>query len=330
MEFSSYSEISHGLSSDPAKDIDLQTKLFVNFIDRLFILRDFSTIKYFYLLTYITDDYSINSWVSAVIRRKVEEMHLLLPHSYLYTPFLIPSSLFTCESLVTLRMGVRVVLNFLARLFLAKFKDEYFIERLLSNCPVLEDLNLDSCTWDNSTDLCISSATLAFHQQRNMTYTGFLAKKHVVHSFPLLVEAQISPAPANSGNSSPEQGSDAIKLLKELFNVKHLEFVIDCLRYAPALTDDHVLLKLPMFHNLRTMVVYWSYPSSIDRALLRLLQISPKLESLVFQNVNDCQSNKDDSWKLNIVPECPAIVSGLEHLKVFKFVEFCGDPWELF
>ncbi|MCL7039179.1 hypothetical protein MKW94_000924, partial [Papaver nudicaule] len=44
---------------------------------------------------------------------------------------------------------------------------------------------------------------------------------------------------------------------------------------------------------------------------------------------NDCRSNEDDSWKLNIVPECPNIVSGLENLKVLEFLQFCGDPWEL-
>ncbi|KAI3985521.1 hypothetical protein MKX01_033835, partial [Papaver californicum] len=44
---------------------------------------------------------------------------------------------------------------------------------------------------------------------------------------------------------------------------------------------------------------------------------------------NDCQSNKDDCWKSNIVPECPNIVSGLEHLKELEFLEFCGDLWEI-
>ncbi|KAI3913203.1 hypothetical protein MKW98_007219 [Papaver atlanticum] len=141
----------------------------------------------------------------------------------------------------------------------------------------------------------------------------------------MLVNAQIHPAAVNSESSSPEQGSNSLKLLGELFNVKHLR-VHDRLFKALALTDDHLFLKLPMFHNLSDLVVIWSYPSSVDRALLRLLQISPKLESLVFHNGNDYQSNKDDSWKLNIVPEGPNIVSGLEHLKVLEFLEFfvCG------
>ncbi|KAI3870132.1 hypothetical protein MKX03_021605 [Papaver bracteatum] len=144
----------------------------------------------------------------------------------------------------------------------------------------------------------------------------------------MLVRAQIHPAAVNSESSSPEQGSNSLKLLGELFNVKHLR-VHDRLFKALSLTDDHFLLKLPTFPNLSNLAVIWSYPSSIDRALLRLLQISPKLESLVFHNGNDYQSNKDDSWKLNIVPEGPNIVSGLEPLKMLEFVEFCGDPWEM-
>ncbi|KAI3888033.1 hypothetical protein MKW92_029281 [Papaver armeniacum] len=350
-------DITHMKSSDPFKDDDLHTKHFVNFMDRMFILRDLSTIKYFALHTYITDDYNMNSWISAVIRRKVEDIYLLLPHSDEYTPFLIPSSLFTCESLVTLRMGVDVVLNLprsvhfpklkLLSLMGVRIKDKYFIEQLLSNCPVLEDLTLDSCTWDGINDLCISSPTLKrlclggppilpcgeikinAPLLEYLSYTDFLVKKHVLQSFPVLVRAQIHPAAVNSESSIPEQGSSLIKLLVEIFNVKHL-YVHDRLFKALALTDDHFLLKLPTFHNLSDLVVIWSYPSSIDRALLRLLQISPKLESLVFHNGNDYQSNKDDSWKLNIVPEGPNIVSGLEHLKVLEFLQFCGDPWEMY
>ncbi|KAI3911911.1 hypothetical protein MKW98_000012 [Papaver atlanticum] len=312
-------KITHWLSSDPAKNRDLQIKLFVNFMDRMFVLRDLPTIKYFY-----EDDYNINSWISAVIRRKVEEIHLLLPHSDEYTPFLIPSSLFTCKSLVTLRMSVPVVLNLprsahfpklkLLTLQDVRIKDKYFIERLLSNCPVLEELNLESCKWDNIADLCIDSPTLKrliitkppcgeininAPRLEYFCYTRFLARKHVL-----------------------------LDLLGALFNVKHL-IVHDTMFKALAPTDDHLLLKLPMFHNLSDLVVIWSYPTSIDRELLRLLQISPKLESLVLHNVNSRRSNENDSWKLNIVPECPNIVSGLEHLKVVEFNGFCGDPWEM-
>ncbi|KAI3888031.1 hypothetical protein MKW92_029279 [Papaver armeniacum] len=353
-------KIQHLLSSDPAKDSDLHIKQFVNFMDRMFILRDLSTINYFSLLTYIEDEYNINSWISAVIKRKVEEIDLLLlPISdlYYYSPFLIPSSLFTCESLIKLSMSVRVVLNLpkyvhfpklkLLRLMGVRIKDKYFIERLLSNCPVLEDLSLDSCTWDGIDDLCVSSPTLKrlcidgplmlpcgeikinAPSLECLRYTHFLVKKHVLQSFPVLVRAQIHPAAVNYESIIPEQGSSLIKLLGELFNVKHL-YVHDRLFKALSLTDDHFLLKLPTFHNLSDLRVIWSYPSSIDRALLRLLQISPKLESLVFHNGNDYQSNKDDSWKLNIVPEGPNIVSGLEHLKVLEFLQFCGDPWEMY
>ncbi|RZC57098.1 hypothetical protein C5167_004402 [Papaver somniferum] len=324
-------------------------------MDRMFILRDLSTIKYFSLLTYIEDEYNINSWISSVTKRKVEEIDLvLLTNSDVYSPFLIPSSLFTCESLIKLSIGVRVVLNLpkyvhfpklkLLLLHSVRIKDEYFMEQLLSNCPVLEDLSLDSCTWDGIDDLCVSSPTLKrlcitespcgeininAPGLEYLSYTRFLVKKHVLCSFPVLVNAQIHPAAGNSESNSPEQASNSIKLLGELFNVKHLR-VHDRLFKAVALTDDHFLLKLPTFHNLSYLVVIWSYPSSIDRALLRLLQISPKLESLVFHNGNDYQSNKDDSWKLNIVPEGPNIVSGLEHLKVLEFLEFCGDPWEMY
>ncbi|XP_026377536.1 FBD-associated F-box protein At4g10400-like [Papaver somniferum] len=158
-------KITHCLSTDSAKDRYLHNKHFVNFMDRMFVFRDLSTIKYFYLHTYISDDYNMNSWISVVIRRKVEEIHLWLPHPDEYSPFLIPSSLFTCESLVTLRMSVNVVLNLprsvhfpklkLLTLRDVRIKDKYFIERLLSNCPVLEQLSLGSCTWDDIADLCI-------------------------------------------------------------------------------------------------------------------------------------------------------------------------------
>ncbi|KAI3972395.1 hypothetical protein MKW92_009357 [Papaver armeniacum] len=345
-------KIIHWVSSHLAKvDRDLQIKLFVNFMNRMFVFRDLSTIKYFYLFTCIKDDYNINSWISAVIRRKVEEIYLLLPHSDEYSPFLIPSSLFTCESLVTLRILVNVVLNLprsvhfpklnLLALRDVRIKDKYFMERLLSNCPVLEELSLESCKWDGITDLCIASSTLKSlsiteppcgeininaPRLECFSCTCFLARKHVVHSFPVLVDAQIEPAAVNSETSIPEQASNSINLLGALCNVKHLR-INDRLFKPLAPTDDHLLLKLPMFHNLSDLVVKWSHPSSTDRALFRLLQISPKLESLALHNI---LSNEDDSWKLNIVPERPNIVSELKHLKVLEFIGFCGYPWEMY
>ncbi|KAI3913204.1 hypothetical protein MKW98_007220 [Papaver atlanticum] len=183
-----------------------------------------------------------------------------------------------------------------------RIKDKYFIERILSNCPVLEQLILGSCTWDSIADLCIYSPTL----------------KRLSITQPPCGEINI--------NAPSLEYFSYTRFL--LFNVKHLR-VHDRLFKALALTDDHLLLKLPTFHNLSDLVVICSYPSSIDRALLRLFQKSPKLESLVFHNGNDCRSNEDHSWKLNIMPECPDIVSGLEHLNVLEFIEFFGDPWEM-
>ncbi|KAI3870131.1 hypothetical protein MKX03_021604, partial [Papaver bracteatum] len=209
----------------------------------------------------------------------------------------------------------------------------------------LEELSLESCTWDGIADLCIASPTLKrlsitqppcgeininAPRLEYFCYTRFLVRKHVLRSFPLLVNAQIDPEAVNSETSSrsPEQASDSVNLLGALFNVKHLSFH-DRLFKALAPADDHLLLKLPTFHNLSDLVVIWSYPSLIDRTLFRLLQISPKLESLALDNEIAARSNEDDSWKLNTVPECPNIVSGLEHFKVLEFNGFCGYPWEI-
>ncbi|KAL0674055.1 hypothetical protein Bca4012_002036 [Brassica carinata] len=73
---------------------------------------------------------------------------------------MLPSSLYTCKSLVSLKLNGRrllvdvprmVSLPYLKTFLLqdVKYKNEDSLQRLLSNCPVLEDLVVEGCKGDN-------------------------------------------------------------------------------------------------------------------------------------------------------------------------------------
>ncbi|CAF2122907.1 unnamed protein product [Brassica napus] len=73
---------------------------------------------------------------------------------------MLPSSLYTCKSLVSVKLNGRrllvdvprmVSLPCLKTLLLqdVKYKNEDSLQRLLSNCPVLEDLLVEGCKGDN-------------------------------------------------------------------------------------------------------------------------------------------------------------------------------------
>lgn len=72
---------------------------FVNFVDKVLILRDLSTLKRFELsccnVEYKNLQIHINTWIIAAVRRNVEEVDISVDISQ----FLFPHCLFTCQSL---------------------------------------------------------------------------------------------------------------------------------------------------------------------------------------------------------------------------------------
>ncbi|KAI3936425.1 hypothetical protein MKW92_010819 [Papaver armeniacum] len=330
----------------PRTNISEETDRFMSFMDRLFESRDMSNIGKFSLsCDKHCDEDRVHSWLSAVARRNVEEFSLLSEDER--DSCMIPSLLFTCETLSLLKIQMPIYLNIptnvhlpklkVLRLINIRFTDGTLIEKLCSNCLILEDLEINNCIIEDITEISISSRTLKrmyidappCHQididapsLEVFQHKGTLAEVYDLHSFPSLMDANISLSDINDWINEDE--NIAINLLEPLFNVKQL-VAGSCFLGALSRVDDDVFYELPPFHNLTCLDVVWSYPDLVGSALMRLLQISPKLETLVFSHgIYARLCGEDNGWKLTTVPKCL-----LSHLRVLEFRQFSGDQREL-
>ncbi|KAL6999343.1 hypothetical protein U1Q18_000503 [Sarracenia purpurea var. burkii] len=158
------------LETDQNPAIHRRNTNFVSFMYHLFTvtLRDVSCIRKFHL--HCNQDYGnehIDAWLSAVLMFKVSRISIFF--DVIDTGVSIPS-LFRCTTLVQLLWSQHHVLNVpssvclpnLKRLFLdyVRFLDGESFERILAGCPVLEDLSLDTCEFEDIEVLSISSPSL--------------------------------------------------------------------------------------------------------------------------------------------------------------------------
>lgn len=102
---------------------------------------------------------TIRSWLLTAVSRNLLEVQI--SHAYTKKVLnILPSSLYTCKSLASLKLnGMRTLVDVprmvslpcLKNLWLegVKYKNEDSLQRLISNCPVLEDLFLNGCKGDN-------------------------------------------------------------------------------------------------------------------------------------------------------------------------------------
>ncbi|KAL9812439.1 putative FBD-associated F-box protein [Arabidopsis thaliana] len=99
----------------------------------------------------------IKRWIEIAVSHYVRELQI---DYYSKTEILFPSSLFTCESLVTLKLNPVTLKDVPSRVCLPSLKtlqleaesffiDGKYLQQLISGCPVLEDLSLRFCCNDN-------------------------------------------------------------------------------------------------------------------------------------------------------------------------------------
>ncbi|XP_026417345.1 F-box protein At3g59000-like [Papaver somniferum] len=238
-------------------NISEETIRFMNFMDRVFMFRDMSNIGKFSLsCDKHCDEDRVRSWLSVVVRRNVKEFSLLSEDER--DSFMIHLLLYTCETLTMLKIEMPIYLNILTNVHLPNLKID------------------------------IDAPSLEVFQHK-----GTLAEVYDLHSFPSLIDANISLFDINDWIDEDE--NIATNLL------------------ALCRVDDDELLSV---HNLTCFEVVWSSPDLIGSALMRLLQISPKLEKLVFSHGIDARlCGEDNGWKPATLPEC--LLSHLRFLEVY-------------
>ncbi|XP_074284312.1 F-box/LRR-repeat protein At4g14103-like [Silene latifolia] len=247
----------------------------------------------------------------------------------------LPPEIFTHQSLEVLRLDINLeIINgnnneipviCLPNLKLLHFRsfvftEDDFLTRLVSNCPVLEDLSI-KCWWIKADRLIITSNSLRrfvfvilkYHNEEKNSelvhintpnlqyfkYEDMLAFNYILH-LNSLVEACIDVRRPLQFDNFDTSFRKQLSLLRALSNIKHLTLLgwsIEGFYYAAVLKDP-----LPMFSNLRTLkldALCFSVCNAIwDIVLLLIFHRSPLLEELVFlqgfyYSVNDTSDTCD-------------------------------------
>ncbi|KAF3961841.1 hypothetical protein CMV_013580 [Castanea mollissima] len=173
------------------------------------------------------------------------------------------------------------------------FPDDQSTQRLFSGCPVLEELTLDDCYWDNINAISISA--------------------------PMLKSLVIYDLLDSESRHQIEVAYHANKLIKELSNVESLVLTpqtVEALDYK-----EEFIAHLPKFHNLAHLEFYTGFVDMASGALMKVFQNSPCLASLELNG--GIELTKED-WKLDHVPPC-----FLTHLKTIKIGDFLGTEEEV-
>ncbi|CAL9243862.1 unnamed protein product [Arabidopsis halleri] len=116
-------------------------------------------------------DQDVKSWAGIAVSRCVRELSICYFHFYKEPDLLLPSSLYTCKSLVTLKLeGFKILVDVpptvclpslkTLRLGWVKYVNEDSLGLLLSHCPVLEDLSIERWYNDNVEALVVDVPSL--------------------------------------------------------------------------------------------------------------------------------------------------------------------------
>ncbi|KAG7590624.1 F-box domain [Arabidopsis suecica] len=114
------------------------------------------------------DNANVTRWINTVIKRKVKHLHVL-DGRWLEHELQIPQTVYTCESLVSLKLSDVIFINpksvslpsvKVMYLDMVKFANDWAFEMLISGCPVLESLTIKRSACDNVDYLRLCSQSL--------------------------------------------------------------------------------------------------------------------------------------------------------------------------
>ncbi|KAK3024285.1 hypothetical protein RJ639_043147 [Escallonia herrerae] len=291
----------------------LEVTCFMNFVERVLLLRDASTMKRFRLSCRVCFSASrVNAWVSSAIIHNVQELVLCL---FVERPFILPHCLFDGNSVTVVKIEMNCVLELPSyisfpclktlHLCLVTFANDNSTQKLFSSCPVLQELAILDCKWINLKQVAISIPTLEsltiddlpfFGASDDLhgcqikidaanliylKYIGYLSNEFFLCNVSSLVKAYIH-IPMMCERRE-EIAHRAVKLLRELHNIGSVRIsnrTIESLFLA-----DNVLEHLPLFNNLTHLELSMEIENQTVGALVKLLQRSPNLQSLYFAEV---------------------------------------------
>lgn len=331
----------------------LEVTCFMSFIERVFKLRDVSTMRKFRLSCRVCFNASrIHAWVAAAMMHNIQELDLCL---FVEDPFALPCCVFNSKSLTAVKIEMNSVLELptcicfpclkTLHLSLVTFPNEDSTQNLFSSCPVLQELAILDCEWMNLKSITIANPTLksltiddlpyfgppddprgceitiAAENLVYLNYIGYLSNEIVLHNVSSLVKAFIDiPFPCERQKEITYRAVELLRGLHRISSLRISERTIESL-----ISADNVLDHLPLFQNLTHLELTMEIENHTVRALLEFLHCCPNLQSLYFAEGPDCHTHRGDGdLILTSVPKCL-----LSCLKTITFKNFCGMHMEM-
>ncbi|KAK2380906.1 F-box/LRR-repeat protein [Trifolium repens] len=272
------------------------------------------------------DAQKATSLLSSTLLHKVLDLKLSI--EYINAMFVLPNSFSASQSLhnlylefgFNLHIGDNICFPSLKTLYLSsiRFANEKSGQRLLSGCPVLQELTMYRCSWLNVKQINVAMSTL---RKLTIEFEGYSPLHICTIKFDvgnlLSLSYTINPAinvflvnPTSIVDESIHLGQlyqyqqneqlniqSVIELLSRLSSVKTLSLSNYVLQYA-----KETLHLLPSFDNLMHLDVFLGYLSPTTEALASILCKTPKLE--VLHIYKRCNLFFDEAWSSNSLPCC--------------------------
>ncbi|XP_073303402.1 F-box/LRR-repeat protein At3g58900-like isoform X2 [Primulina huaijiensis] len=327
----------------------LDVTRFMNFVERVLLVREKSDMKRFRLSCRVCfSESSVHEWISAALRHNVQELDLCL---FVQEPFTLPWGVFDHSSLTAVRLEMNCTLQlptcisfpYLRRLHLClvTFPNDLLMQKLFSSCPFLEELAILDCEWINMK--CISIAIPSLKSlilddlpfcsvddlrgceikidAENLVffkYCGYLSNE--IHIYDLSSSALALINVPILCQRQREITSRTFKLFRGLKNVSSLRISSGALE-SLFLADD-VLDRLPIFENLTLLELRGQFGGHCIELLMEFLYHFPKLQSLHFcEGLGCCK----DDCKMKLTPS-----HSLSNLKTVNYQNFYGTSTEIY
>ncbi|CAH8272837.1 unnamed protein product [Arabidopsis lyrata] len=245
----------------------------------------------------------IRMWVVVVLSRYVRELKIYISR-HQEKQNILPSSLYTCKSLVFLKLDGRILLDVPRMVCLPSLKTlvlkggcyfkEGYLQRLLSTCPVLENLVVHLL---HRHDIMGKFTVISIIKLVDLNYDSH---PFLIANMPKLTEAYVDVTFA-----------DIKSLLGSITSVKKLTI---CSKVANG--DGFI------FNHLEHLTIYvWKEYSS--HLLVQFLKDTPNLRELILSSQTDNYENVDMlSWNQpSTVPEC--MLSSLQNI---TWAQYLGRP----
>ncbi|KAJ3687052.1 hypothetical protein LUZ61_016216 [Rhynchospora tenuis] len=238
---------------------------------------------------------AITEWILCALNWKPRMIYIYVDR---YMMIDLPDSLFDCKSLEKMTLQFECFVYYkpfetinlpsLKKLELSNWTiDDYLINKLMSGCPVLEDLTLRGCT--------VATHIISSNKLKHVFIDDFYSRERIMISIPSLSSLVIH---SEKGHISLMNMSSLVKarvmlfsynvipnpvheILKGLSNAMNLEFILS--GEAAKLILKKELSNCPTFKNLKSLHVD-GYMIEDFHLIALFLQHTPNLEKLTLRH----------------------------------------------